>query len=578
MSDRHRTRKEFIGITGAAAAGAVGGEWLVGARSARAAAQAGDPRDPDLVVHDARVYTVDRQRPRAEAFAVKDGRFVAVGSNERIKGLAGRRTQRVDADGMTVVPGFIDTHNHAPGVTLVYEVLVGDPYEVGSVTIASVIEKLRARAAKTPADTWVQGYFYDDTKSKDRRPVNVHDLDQVSTTQPVAVNHRGGHTSYYNSRAFQLAGITKDTPNPPGGTFDKDAHGELNGRVTDNANDVFDKVGGRPAFTPDEERVRDRNGLAFISRKFVEYGLTTVHHEGGDLTALQQIRDDGRLLHRVSFEARGALLDAMIANGIRSGFGDDTIRFGACSEHTVDGSFSERTMAMSVPFPGSNPPYFGNVTTTQDDLNAFVERLHRAGVQVNCHANGDVAIGMYLTAIERAQQRYKVADARPKITHCTMVNDSLLRRMKAAGCVVSPFTTYAYYNSDKFALYGAQLMRNMLAYRSFARAGIPAAAGSDFGPGPFAPLMGIQGMVTRTGWDGKTWGANQRISVDEALRVMTLNGAYNNFEEDIKGSIAPGKLADYVMLEADPHRVRASRIKDIKINRTVVGGRTVYTG
>ena len=155
------------------------------------------------------------------------------------------------------------------------------------------------------------------------------------------------------------------------------------------------------------------------------------------------------------------------------------------------------------------------------------------------------------------------ADARPKITHCTLITDDLVRRMKAVGAVPAMFTTYAYYNSDKFPFYGEDLMTRCMAYRTLLDAGIWAAAGSDFSPGPFAPLMGIQGMVTRKGWDGATWGANQRISVDEALRVNTFNGAYASREEGLKGSIAPGKLADFVVLADDPHTVDQEKIKDI---------------
>ena len=138
--------------------------------------------------------------------------------------------------------------------------------------------------------------------------------------------------------------------------------------------------------------------MAHISKQFARYGLTSVHHEGGDLPAMQDVRARGELRHRVSYEASGRVLEAMIAAGIQTGFGDEWIKFGATSEHTVDGSFSERTMALSTPYPGVTPPYKGNVTETQDTLNAWVERVHRAGIQVNCHANGDVAIDMYLTA------------------------------------------------------------------------------------------------------------------------------------------------------------------------------------
>lgn len=576
MPKDRRSRREFLGLTGVGVAGIVGGQCFGGAASAEAPDTDSARRDADLVVFNAKVYTVDQRSPKAEAFAVKDNRFVAIGNTDEMKGFVGKRTQELDAKQMTIVPGFIDCHNHAPGNVLLYEVIVGNPYVVEFVTIASIIDKLRAKAQQTPAGFWVDGFFFDDTKVKDNRALNVHDLDQVSKDHPVVVHHRGGHTSYYNTKALQSAGISKDTPNPPGGTFDRDANGELNGRVTDRARNVFNKVGQRPTFNAEQQMQRDRDGLAYISKQFVRYGLTSVHHEGGNLAALQQVRTRGELLHRVSYESSDEVLEAMMTSGIATGFGDEWIRFGATSEHMVDGSFSERTMALSHPYAGTNPPYSGNVTETQGDLNAWVERVHRAGIQVNCHANGDVAIEMVLTAVERAQRLFPLTDPRPKITHCTLINDDLLRRLRAAGVVPAPFTTYAYYNADKFHFYGEELMRRSMAYRSFLDREIPAAAGSDFSPGPFAPLMGIQGMVTRTGWNGETWGANQRITVDEALRVNTINGAYASFEERLKGSITPGKFADFVVLADDPHTIAPEKIKDIEIVRTVAGGSTVY--
>ena len=203
--------------------------------------------------------------------------------------------------------------------------------------------------------------------------------------------------------------------------------------------------------------------------------------------------------------------------------------------------------------------------------------MHRAGIQLNCHANGDVAIDHVLTAYERALRLVPQPDARPKITHCTLITDQLVARIKAIGAVPALFTSYAYYNPDKFSFYGEELMKRCMAYRTLLDAGIPVTGGSDFDPGPFSPLMGIQGMVTRTGWNGEVWGANQRIAVDDALRVYTINGAYATKEEAIKGSIATGKLADFVVLAEDPHTVDQGRIKDIRVVRTVVGGATVYS-
>src|SRR5437763_843381 len=271
MTDPY-SRREVMGLV---AGGMAGG---LGLRDLHAAFAT--PPDADLVVFNAKVYTMNAASPRAEAFAIKAGRFVAVGSNNDIKPLITRRTQSVDAKQMTIVPGFIDCHNHAGGEVLLYEVLVGNPFEVEFVTIASIIDKLRAKAHQTPPGTWVEGYFFDDTKVSDKRELNVHDLDEVSVQHPVVV------------------------------------------------------------------------------------------------------------LHRVSYEAGGRVLDSMLASGIQTGFGDEWIKFGATSEHTVDGSFSERTMALSQPYPGDKSGYKGNVTETQEELNAWIETVHRAGIQVNSHANG----------------------------------------------------------------------------------------------------------------------------------------------------------------------------------------------
>jgi len=241
MTIRTLNRRQIVGMAGA-------GLTLLGFRAARAAAGAlADWAAPDFVVLNAKIYTMDPQLPQIEAFAVKDGRFVALGSTRAMKDLAGK-SQTIDAQQMTVVPGFIDSHNHAPGNELLYEVLVGNPYEVEFVTIASIIDKLRVKAQKTPADTWVEGYFFDDTKVKDGRQLDIHDLDRVSTTQPVAVHHRGGHTSFYNSRALAMAGVTTATPDLPSGTYDRFPDGSLNGRVTDRARDPLWRVGRRVTY------------------------------------------------------------------------------------------------------------------------------------------------------------------------------------------------------------------------------------------------------------------------------------------------------------------------------------------
>ena len=202
---QHQSRREFMGFAAIGAAGLLTRPRFLGARSFLAALTS--PPEADLVVINAKVYTMDPALARAEAFAISAGRFTAVGSTADIRGLVGKKTQTFDAKQMTVVPGFTDCHNHAGGTTLLYEVLVGNPFEVEFVTIDSIIQKLRAKAQTLPAGTWVEGYFHDDTKLKDKRPLNRRDLDKVSTEHPVVVRHRGGHTSFYNTKALEMAGV-----------------------------------------------------------------------------------------------------------------------------------------------------------------------------------------------------------------------------------------------------------------------------------------------------------------------------------------------------------------------------------
>lgn len=529
---------------------------------------------PSRVIFNARVHTLDPALAHAEAVAIAAGRIVAVGSNADVLALATPATERIDAGGMCLVPGFIDTHNHVVGEVVAYAVLVGNPFDVEFVTIASIQAKLKARADQTPPGQWVHGEFYDDTKIRDGRPLNRHDLDQVSTVHPISIRHRGGHTLVVNTRALDLAGITRATPNPFGGTFGRDPAGDLTGLVTDNAMDVFAKVGTQPVYTPAQQRERELTGARMMSRMFARYGLTSVHHadESGSLATWQDLRAAGELLHRVSYEPDLKTIDSMIAAGIESGFGDEWIRIGTSNELFSDGSFSERTMSRSTPYPGSNPPYYGNLTATQDQLDALVVKLYSAGIRPNFHANGDVAIDRVLTALERGASAVPGGDRRPKITHCTNVNPDLARRIKALGVVPNLFSTYAFYNADKFHFYGKDMMEHMMAWRMLIDAGVPVTAGSDFPPGPFAPMLALQAMVTRKGWNGEVWGASQAITVAEALKVMTLNGAFASFEEGVKGSITPGKWADLVLLDRDPASADPETIKDIRVVRTVTGG------
>jgi predicted amidohydrolase YtcJ len=565
------SRSEFLGF-GAAIAG-VGTAASSGldlfAQAPTTAAAAAQSLEPDLIVVNARVYTIDTAQPRAEAFAVKNGRFVAVGSSSDVRNLATARTRVVEAGGQTVTPGFIDTHCHVSGV--------GELYSVNANVrrVRELQANLKARADKTPAGQWVEGIMFDDTKLD--VVLTRRFLDEVTRDHPLVVNHRGGHTSWYNSRAFELAGITRDTPDPDHGRFFRDETGEHTGRVAELARNVFSKVGTRETFTPEQQRERGRNGMRYISELLTAAGLTSVHDAGAGrdrILAYEDAKANGELRHRAGFLVRGTdTFAGFKAAGIYYGFGDEWLRV-AGVKFGADGSASERTMRMSTPYVGTTD--YGILTMTQQEIDDAVEDAWRHNFRVAIHANGDVTIDMVLKAYERVQKAWPRPDPRNRIEHCSLVNPELLGRIKAAGVVPTPFWTYAHYHGEKWKEYGDEKMNWMFAHKSFLEYGIRVPGASDYGPGPFEPLMALQSMVTRKDFNGNVWGPRQRVTLDEALTIATINGAYASHEEGVKGSISAGKYADFVMLEKDPHDVTPDEIKNIKVTRTVVGGRTVH--
>ena len=559
------TRKEFLSL-GAVLAGGTVADGLPAARAQEPAGAAGHA---DLAVLDGLVRTVDDAQPRAQAFAVRGDRFVAVGSTDDVRNLVGPDTEVIDAAGATVTPGFIDTHSHPSGVNELYGV------DTNLRTVAEIQAALRRKALDTPPGRWVRGFMFDDTKVVDG-PLHRTHLDAAVPDHPVNVAHRGGHTNWFNSTAFALAGITRETPDPPDGRFARDPDGGLSGMVAEHARDVFADVGEREDLTPEEVRTRAREGMAHISRLMTAAGLTTVHDAGASrarLVAYQDARAAGELRHRVYAMVRGPYADLRDA-GVSTGFGDERVRIGGV-KYSADGSASERTMRMSTPFEG-RPDDYGILTMSQAEIHEAVEDAHRHGWQVGVHANGDVTIDMVLNAYERVLDRWPHPDRRHRIEHCSLVNPDLLRRIRDTGSIPTPFWTYIHYHGEKWREYGAAKMEWMFAHRSFLDYGIPVAGASDYTPGPFEPLMAIQSMVTRRDFDGQVWGASQRVSVDEALRIGTLHGARASYEERDKGSITAGKLADFVILDRDLHETDPEEIKNIGVRRTVVGGRTAH--
>ena len=523
----------------------------------------------ETVYRNANVITVDPQNPRSQAVAVLDGKFVGVGSNDDIEGLIGPTTRVKDAGGLTIIPGLIDAHIHVLS-SGIRHVMAAD---CDQRSIAAIQSELRERVESTGPGEWVEGFKFDDTKTAERRFLNRGDLDAVSTELPILMSHRAGHVYYLNSKALELSGYDDDSPDPPGGRLGRDPDsGTLDGVIYERAIEPIHDL--LPQVTPNIRR----EGLLTICNMLAASGLTSVHDamvSNDQLYTYAEGRDNGDLSLRVYMLAARPHFPALRDAGMRTGFGDDRLRLGGI-KMVSDGAIAARTAYMSEPYIGTCD--HGIEAMTQEEITESVLEIHRAGFQVCIHANGDLAIESVLNAYERAQSEHPRPDPRHRIEHCTLVNPDLLSKMNRLGTIATPFCTYVYYHGEKMEFYGEERLEWMFAQRSFIDSGVVSTGATDYPPGPFEPLMGIQSCVTRTDMNGKMWGPSQRISVEEALRLYTLNGAYASFDEDKKGSIEAGKLADMVVLAEDITSVEPSTIKDIPIVETVIGGETAYEG
>jgi predicted amidohydrolase YtcJ len=523
---------------------------------------------PDQLLVNGRIVTMDPRRPRAEAVALRDGKFLAVGSTAEIRELGGSSAAVTDLQGKTVLPGLIDAHIHgvSSGRINLYSV------DCAVTTFAELKERIRRRAREVPAGGWITGDKYDDTKFDLGRPILRGDLDEITRDHAVVITHVGGHDSFVNSRALELARITEDTPDPDGGRIERTAGGRApSGILREKAMDLVLKL------LPPMSRDENRKAAVWQLREFAKAGLTAIHDADAtieDVRGYMDAAQAGELPIRVYLMVQFAEIEKLHLWGLRTGFGNEMLRIGGTKLYT-DGAIAGRTARLSRPYVG-RPRDFGILTVSQEELDRRVLLAHREGWQIGVHANGDVAIEMVLSSYEKAIRAHPNADPRFRIEHCTLVSPDILRRMKALGAIPTPFCTYVYQHCEKWPAYGEERLDWMFAMRSFLDAGIPATGSSDYIPGPFPPLLGMQSCVTRKGKDGKVWGARQKITVDEAIRCYTRHSAYASFDEHRLGSIEPGKLADLVVLGADPAAVDPDALSTIPVEGTMVGGRWVW--
>jgi predicted amidohydrolase YtcJ len=523
--------------------------------------------EPETVLYNGKFWTLDQAQPRAQAVAISGGRFAAVGSNAEVLPLAGARTRKIDLAFKSVLPGFNDAHAHpvASGVEHLHKVACDKD------SIEQIQAALHERAQQTPPGQWVLGFLYDDGKTP--RPLNRHDLDQAAADRPVLVQHRGGHTAFVNSLALQLAQVNDQTPDPAGGRFEHDAEGHLTGFVGDAAAKVFLKL------IPDKNTREDyRRGAALISKLFASKGVTSACDADAspeDVQGYQDARDAAELAMRVYCHVSAASLDHFMAAGIHTGFGDEWVRIGGVKQY-ADGSISERTAWLSQPYIGIPNNYVGLQLTSREQLYETGRKAHAAGWQLATHANGDLAIDRILGVYEQIQKEVPKKDPRFRIEHCTLLTDALIQRMRALRVIPAPFSCYIYFHGDVMHFYGQERTQHMFPMRSFLDAGLRPTDSSDYTASPSDPMMWLQSQLTRTDMKGNVWGANQKITLPEAIRCGTLNGAYAAFEENLKGSIQPGQLADLVVLAQDPFKTDPSELLKIQVERTMVGGRWKY--
>jgi len=535
--------------------------------------------DPDLVVLNANVITVNDSHPRAEAFAVKNNRFIAVGSNVQIKPLTGQDTAVLDAGGKTITPGFIDAHLHSGPVYPAHSRFGKVDLTPASVrTMAELITALRAKAKATPKGQWVFGSRYQDTKLG-RHPTR-RDLDKASTEHPISISHSSGHVSVVNSLALKNAGITEKTLDPPGGAFDRDQDGRPNGICREGAGSLARRGSPAPPSATREEKLQ---GYLRCFMNYLSKGITSIGDagtSGADMPIYQEIIASNAPVVRIYKMLGSRYLSHLKGLHLTGCFGNEHLRVGAI-KFFHGNSLSGRTCWLSEPYDMINPKtgkkdYYGIPPgRSQAELDELVYRIHAAGFQVACHANGDREIEMVLDAIEKALQRQAREDHRHRIEHCSVVNTKILERIKRLGVVLA-LHSYVYEHGDKMEEYGPKRWPMMHANRSAWEMGIVVAGNSDSPVSVAEPLLRIQSMVTRETAEGKVYGPEQKVSVETAIRIWTMGGAYASFEEDIKGSIEVGKLADFVVLSDNPTQTPQDKIKDIRIESTYVGGKLAF--
>ena len=509
----------------------------------------------DLVLKNANVITMDPAQPRARLVAVRDGRVWLVGSNERLDEVQHAGTKTIDCRDRTLVPGFNDAHCHI--FSLIRKLLSIDLSPAAVSSIADIKAIIARKAEDTPPGQWIQGTDYSEFNLAEKRHPTRRDIDEVAPDHPVVLSHRSLHACVLNSRALALAGITRETPEPPGAMIDRDvSDGEPNGLLFEMVGHIREQV--MPSWT-DEELER---GMALANREYLSRGITSLQ----DATVVNDYRRwqtfrrfiDARKLRSRIYMMLGAEAVAEFREaGLGFGDGDDRLRLGV------------------VKIVPSN--IAGQLHPPQTELNRMVLDMHRNGFQVAVHAIRESTVEAVIIAQEYVRSQSTGADRRHRIEHCAECPPHLLERLSRLGTVIATQPPFIYYSGDRYrAMVPAEQLKWLYRFKSFFDSGLVVAGSSDSPIVSNNPLMGIYSAVTRQSESGQLLLPDEAITVEQALAAYTTNAAYASFEEGIKGSIAAGKLADMVLLSDDPTVCPPEATKDIRVEMTISGGSVVW--
>jgi len=528
-------------------------------------------QEASLAVIHARVWTGDAAHPWAEALAAKGETILAVGGDAAVQKLIAPGTRVLDARGGMVTPGFIDSHVHfLEGGLNLRSVQLRDARSK-----EEFVARIAAFAATVPPGTWIAGGDWDHTNWGGELPRKEW-IDAVTPRNPVWINRLDGHMSLANSLALAAAKVTKSTPEVDGGSIVRDASGEPTGIFKDNALSLVDRAMPAPS-----AEMLDR-ALDAAMKYVAARGVTSVVHMGtwDDLEVFRRARQAGRLRTRIRAAVPLSTWERLAQTVAREGRGDDWLSIG-CLKAFVDGSLGSHTAAFLEPFTDA-PKDTGLLVTAPEDLYRWTSGATRAGLQVMVHAIGDRAIRLQLDIFDRVRKEQHPADARFRIEHAQHIAPADLARFAEIG-VIASMQPYHLIDDGRWAeqVIGAERAKTSYAFRSLLDRHARLAFGSDWYVAPPTPLEGIYAAVTRRTLDGKHpdgWVPQQKIAVEEALRAYTSDAAYAEFAEKRKGTLEPGKLADFVLLDRDLTHVPAPEIRNVRVLETVVGGETVFQG